>query len=102
MPILIPGEQITILLEAFREILLTKALENIRIRGIGLTNKLRRCVVKLFFLPVNCDLSFGHLKLFFFFLCHSCVYLLYLILNRAPRVSRFFELLRRRKVSLFV
>ena len=28
-------------------------------------------MVVLFFLPVNCNLSFGELKLFFFLLCHN-------------------------------
>ncbi len=71
VPILIPGEQISILLEAFGEILLAKALENIRISGIGLSNKLRRRVVVIFFLPVNCDLSLGDLKLFILFPSHN-------------------------------
>src|SRR5207253_4545446 len=71
MPILIPGEQISILLEAFRKILLIKALKNFRIRGIGLTNKFRRRVVIVFFLPVNCYLSFGELKPFVSFVFHK-------------------------------
>src|SRR5438128_1820491 len=78
MPVLIPGEQIGILLEAFGKVLLAKALENGRIRGIGLTDKLRRRVVIVFFLPVNCNLSFGDLKPFVSFVCHNSVYLLYL------------------------
>src|ERR1039457_5455552 len=59
----IPAEQVRILLEAVREMLLAEPLEDSRVSRIGLLNELRGRVVVLLLAPVHRDLRLGDLRL---------------------------------------
>ena len=58
VPVGVPGQQIGIFLEAIRKILQTEAVVDLFVRHVGLGNEFRRGMIKLLFLPVNCNLSF--------------------------------------------
>src|SRR5207245_6519885 len=60
VPVLLPGEEIRVLLEAFREVLLLEPVENSRVAGIGLANEFRGRDEVLLFSPVDRDLGFGY------------------------------------------
>ena len=59
MPVLIPGQQIRILLEALGEVLLLEPVEDARVARIGLANEFRGRGEVLLFSPVDRDLRFG-------------------------------------------
>ena len=59
VPVLIPGQEIRVLLETFREVLLLEPVEDARVARIGLANEFRRRDEVLLFSPVDRDLSFG-------------------------------------------
>ena len=59
VPVLVPAQQIGVLPEALREILLTEALEDARIGQIRLADKFRGRIVVFLLAPMDCDLSLG-------------------------------------------
>src|ERR1700738_2185960 len=58
MPILIPVQQLRIVAEAFREVLLAEALDYRWIVQLGLSDEFGRGIKILFLFPVNGDLRF--------------------------------------------
>src|SRR5579859_2995734 len=75
VPIVVPGEQIRVFLEALRKVLFAESLKNTRIACIGLPNKLWRGLIILLLPPVNGDLCFGDFDSLYF-LRHYVNYLL--------------------------
>ena len=61
VPVLVPAQQIGVLPEAFREILLAEAFEDVGIGQIRLADKFRGRIIVFFFPPMNCDLSLAGL-----------------------------------------
>ncbi len=57
VPVLVPAQQVGVLAEAIREVLLAEALDDAGIGQIRLADKFRGRVVALLFAPMNCDLS---------------------------------------------
>ena len=74
VPILIPGQQISIFFETFWEVIQAKPLINIGVGHIGLGNKLRGGMKIFLFLPVNGNLGFTDCKLILF--AHRFTFLL--------------------------
>src|SRR5207244_2680928 len=64
VPVLVPSEQVSILLEALREIPLRESLEGARICQVRLGDERRRRGVIFLFPPVNGDLRLGELRAF--------------------------------------
>jgi len=55
-PLSVPAEQVPVLIEALREVLLTESPENGRVGRVCLPDKVRRRVIVLLLTPVNGDL----------------------------------------------
>src|SRR5256712_11357411 len=61
VPVLVPGEEVRVLLEAFGEVLLPESIEDARITCIGLADKSRRRGEVLLLAPMDGDLCLGEL-----------------------------------------
>src|SRR4029077_716354 len=64
VPVLVPGEEVGILLEALGEVLLPESVEDGRIPRIGLANKFGRRIEILLLPPMDGDLRLGELHVF--------------------------------------
>jgi hypothetical protein len=65
MPVGIPREQVSVFVEALREVLLPESLEDGRVGRVGLPDEFCRRLIELLLAPVNGDLSLGDLCLLF-------------------------------------
>src|SRR5207237_4479454 len=68
VPVVIPAEEIGVLLEALRKMFLAESVEKRRVRTIGLGDERGRRVEVILLLPVSSDLRLGDLSLLPF--CH--------------------------------
>ncbi len=59
VPVLVPAQQVGVLPEAFREILLAEAFDDVGIGQIRLADKFRGRIVVFLLPPMDCDLSLG-------------------------------------------
>src|SRR5437660_470519 len=71
VPVMIPGEQIRVLLETLRKVFLTESFIDARIASIGLPNELWRGLIILLLSPVDSNLCFG--DYFPLFICHDVI-----------------------------
>src|SRR5215469_371576 len=61
VPALIPGQQVRVLREAVRELVLSEPLEDRRVGAVGLGDEVWRRLVVVLLAPVNGDLGLGYL-----------------------------------------
>src|SRR5208282_4500546 len=59
VPVLVPSQQISVLPETFRVVLLAEAFDDTGIGQIRLANKFRGRIVIFLLPPMDCDLSLG-------------------------------------------
>jgi len=62
VPVLVPRQQVRVLLEALGKVLLAESLEDGRVGRVGLPDERRRRRVELLLPPVHRDLRLGNLR----------------------------------------